>query len=80
MGGTAEVVKHDVQVVTQEGAAVGLQSNERKSEVICADYAVRSSVLSSIPGAKVIDPTSGSLLGSAISELGLVSDAILQKG
>ena len=79
VGGTAEVVKHDLEVVTQEGAALGLHLNERKSEVICEDYAVRSSVLSSIPGAQVIDPTSASLLGSPIGELGLVSDAILQK-
>ena len=63
IGGVTEDVKHDLEVVVREGAALCLLLNERKSEVICEDMAARDSILSSIPGAQVIDPASASLLG-----------------
>ena len=57
IGGAAEDIKHDLEIVVREGAALGLHLNERKSEVICKDLAARGSILPSIPGAQVIDPT-----------------------
>ena len=66
IGGTAEVVRHDLEVVNREGAKLGLQLNGQKSEVVAADSAARGAVQMSIPGAKEIDPTSATLLGSPI--------------
>ena len=77
--GVTEDVKHDLEVVVREGAALGLLLNERKSEVICKDTAARDSILSSIPGAQVIDPASASLLGSPIGDTDSTSDAIFRK-
>ena len=79
IGGAAEDIKHDLEIVVREGAALGLHMNERKSEVICKDPAARGSILPSIPGAQVIDPTSASLLGSPIGDTGSTSDAISRK-
>ena len=47
--------------------------------MICKDPAARGSILPSIPGAQVIDPTSASLLGSPIGDTGSTSDAISRK-
>ncbi len=77
--GAAEDVKHDLEVVVREGAALDLHLNERKSEVICVDPAARDSILHSIPGAQVIDPASASLLGSPIGVTSSTSDAISEK-
>ena len=79
IGGAAEDIKHDLEIVVREGAALGLHLNERKSEVICKDPAARGSILPSIPGVQVIDPTSASLLGSPIGDTGSTSDAISRK-
>ena len=45
IGGPAEDVKHDLEVIVCEGAALGLHLNERKSEVIAYDLAARDSIL-----------------------------------
>ena len=49
IGGPAEDIKHDLEVIVCEGAALGLHLNERKSEVIGDDLAARDSILLSIP-------------------------------
>ena len=79
VGGEAEVVKEDLEAVRQEGLELGLELNEGKSEVICADPVVRDSVLEVFQGANVIDPTCASLLGSPIGDEASVSDAISEK-
>ncbi len=79
IGGAAEDVKHDLEVVVREGAALGLHLNERKSEVISDDPYARDSILPSILGAQVIDPASASLLGSVICDTSSTSDAISGK-
>ena len=79
IGGTAEVVRHDLEVVNREGAKLGLQLNGQKSEVVAADSAARGAVQMSIPGAKEIDPTSATLLGSPIGDIDSISDAISRK-
>ena len=79
VGGEAEVVKEDLEAVRQEGLELGLELNEGKSEVICADPVVRDSVLEVFQGAYVIDPTCASLLGSPIGDEASVFDAISEK-
>ena len=79
IGGPAEDVKHDLEVIVCEGAALGLHLNERKSEVICDDLAARDSILLSIPEAQTIDPESACLLGSPIGDIRSISDAISGK-
>ena len=49
IGRTAEDIKHALEIVVREGAALGLHLNEQKSEVICEDPAPRGSILPSIP-------------------------------
>ena len=70
-------VKHDLEVIVCEGAALHL--NERKSKVIGDDLAARDSILLSIPEAQMIDPESAFLLGSPIGDTMSTSDAISGK-
>ncbi len=79
IGGAAEDVKHDLEVVVREGAALGLHLNERISEVICVNPAARDFILPSIPGAQLIDPPSASQLGSPIGDTNSTSDDISGK-
>ena len=76
IGGAAEDVKHDLEVIVCEGAALGLHLNEWKSEVIGGDPAARDSIL---PGAQVTDPASAFLLGALIGDMSSTSDAISGK-
>ena len=52
---------------------IGLHLNHRKSEVICGDSATREAILSALPGARVVDPMSATLLGSPIGDVGSIS-------
>ena len=76
IGGPAEDVKHDLEVIVREGAALGLHLNERKSEVIGDNLTARDSILLSIPEAQTTDPESAFLLGSPIGDTRSTSDAI----
>ena len=76
IGGAAEDVKRDLEVIVCEGAALGLHLNERKSEVIVDDPAARDSIL---PGAQVTDPAFAFLLGAPIGDTSSTSDAISGK-
>ena len=79
IGGPAEDVKHNLEVIVCEGAALGLHLNERKSEVIGDNLAARDSILLSIPEAQTTDPESAFLLGSPIGDTRSTSDAISGK-
>ena len=79
IGGPAEDVKHDLEVIVREGAALGLHLNERKSEVIGDNLTARDSILLSIPEAQTTDPESAFLLGSPIGDARSTSDAISGK-
>ena len=76
IGGAAEDVKRDLEVIVCKGAVQGLHLNERKSEVIADDPAARDSIL---PGAQVTDPASAFLLGAPIGDTSSTSDAISGK-
>ena len=50
-----------------------------KSEVICRDSATRDSILLALPGARVVDPMSATLLGSPIGDVSSVSRSLGDK-
>ena len=79
VGGSADSVKQDLEVIKEQGASLGLSLNESKSEVICDDPVVRDLVAARIPGAKVLEPSAASLLGAPIGNGESVSEAIQHK-
>ena len=51
LGGSRDDLMHDLEVVEQKGAEVGLRLNKGKSEIICASPDTSDSLLPSLPGA-----------------------------
>ena len=51
LGGSEEVLRHDLEVVEREGAELGLKLDHLKSEVICVVPDLRDTIMSSLPGA-----------------------------
>ena len=79
LGGDVLDVLHDLAVIEREAAELGLLLNHRKSEVICSDMSTKNSILSSFPGASVVEPSDACLLGSPIGDLDCVSSVIDEK-
>ena len=79
LGGSAEDICLDIQSVEQTGAEVGLKLNRSKSEIICNNPTTLDSILSSLPGACVVDPKKATLLGCPIGDLLSISNAIIKK-
>ena len=79
--GDLEDFLHDLEVVDREAAVSewGLRLNRSKSDVTCRDQPTRNSILSPIPGARVVDPQDACLLGSPIDDSGSVSDTFDEK-
>ena len=75
----AKVYIFIIIVIEREAAELGLLLNHRKSEVICSDMSTRNSILSSFPGASVVEPSEACLLGSPIGDLDCVSSVIDKK-
>ena len=50
LGGSMENLRHDLEVVEQEGARMGLQLSREKSEIICDDPDTVNSILQFLPG------------------------------
>ena len=79
LGGSEEVLRHDLEVVEREGAELGLKLNHLKSEVICVVSDLRDTILSSLPGARVVDPMNATLLGSPIGDVSSISTSLYGK-
>ena len=75
LGGNAEMLQHDLEVVEREGAEV----DHLKSEVICSVPDIRNSILSYLPGARVVDPGDATLLGSPIGDVTSISLSLSRK-
>ena len=75
LGGTEKEVRHDLEVIHNDGASLGLVLNEQKSEVICVDSAVRESFLHLL-NAQVVEPECADLLGSPIGDISSISKAL----
>ena len=76
LGGDVEMLQHDLELVEQEGAELGLRLNHLKSEVVCSIPDIRNSILSFLPGASVVDPSSATLLGSPIGDVHSISSSV----
>ena len=79
LGGCREEVLHDLELVEREGAELGLRLNHEKSEVISSDNEARAAVLSSLPGALVVDPGHAVFLGSPVGNLPTISSVLRGK-
>ena len=77
LGGCKEDILHDLEVVLHEGAELGLFLNYQNSEVICDDNDTRAVVLSSLQGAKVVDPINATVLGSSIGGVPSISISLV---
>ena len=78
LGGSEEDLRHDVEVVEHVGSSIGLMLNAGKTEIIGSPE-MANSILSSLPGAKVIDPSRATLLGSSIGDVTSITDLLSEK-
>ncbi len=65
LGGSCEDILHDLDVI-KDAEKLGLFLNNSKSEIICHDHSIRGTIITQIPGAKVVDPAHATLLGSPL--------------
>ena len=52
LGGTVDDLKHDLAIVEQEEAEIGLQLNREKSEIVCANPDTSNAIQPSLQGAR----------------------------
>ena len=78
LGGSEEDLRHDVEVVERVGSSIGLMLNAGKTEIIGSPE-MANGILSSLPGAKVIDPSRAPLLGSSIGDVTSITDLLSEK-
>ena len=81
LGGSVEDLQHDLEVVERLGAGIGLQLNRRKTEIVifCPSTDAMAALLSSLPGARVVEPMKATLLGSPIGDVSCISDTLSAK-
>ena len=66
LGGPVSDVKADIACLEAVAREINLFLNHDKSEIICVDELSRSSMLSSSPSLRVVDPAKATLLGTPI--------------
>ena len=79
VGGTLEDVQHDYALIECEAGELDLVLNHKKSEIITNDHSSRSSILSQMPDALVVEPQSATLLGSPLGNVESISLSICDK-
>ena len=79
LGDSVGPLQSDVAHIESLGPHLGLQLNSSKSEIISSDTSIISTLLSSLPGAKEVEPSAAFLLGSPIGDLTSVSVAVEEK-
>ena len=77
LGGSLEDIKADLAYIEDTAKDINLFLNCSKSEIICVDDSICSSMLSVTPSIQVIDPSDATLLGSPIGSTASI-DAVLQ--
>ena len=78
LGGSIEEILHDLEVI-ESFAEIGLILSNQKSEIICNDPVTRDTIITALPGARVIEPARATLLGSPNGDTGCISDALKDK-
>ena len=79
LGGSMETVLQDLALVEQLGSKLGLKLNCQKSELFCSNDDARAAILSSLHGAKVINLSDASLLGSPIGSVHSIDSSLREK-
>ena len=78
LGGSPDDISHDLKVI-ESFEEIGLFLNNNKSEIVCSDPVTRRFILITLPGARVVDPSEASLLGSPLGNVDSVSAALKVK-
>ncbi len=78
LGGSCEDILHDLDVI-KDAEKLGLFLNNSKSEIICHDHSIRGTIITQIPGAKVVNPAHATLLGSPLGGVESISAALDDK-
>ena len=78
IGGNPEDISDDLNV-NKEAEVLGLALSKNKSEIICKDTLVESTILWAIPGAQVIPPEKVTLLCSLLSDVASVDTMMKEK-
>ena len=79
LGGTPDEILSDLSHIEACSARLGLVLNHSKSEVICRDEEVKSSLLNIYPEMHYTDPKLAILLGSPIGDIEAIELAIASK-
>ena len=66
LGGSVSDVKADIANLEAAAREINLFLNHDKSEIICVDELSKSSMLSSSPSLRMVDPAEATLLGAPI--------------
>ena len=74
-----ETVLHDLALVEQLGSKLGRKLNCQKSKLFCSNDDARTAILSSLQGARVIDLSDASLLGSPIGSVRSIESSLREK-
>ncbi len=76
-GSCADILR-DLRVI-HDAEELGLVLNNGKSEIITSNHTTLGSILTCLPGARVVPPSSATLLGSPLGDVNSISTAIVQK-
>ena len=77
--GIMETFLHDLTLVEHLGSNLGFKLNYQKSELFCNNDDSRAAIVSSLQGAKVIDLSDASLLGSPIGSVQSIESSLREK-
>ena len=78
MAGFTEDILHDLEVI-KAAEELGLVLNNSKSEIICSDASGRGTIITALPGAKVVDPERACLLGSPLGDISSIDICLDEK-
>ena len=76
--GSMAEIGHDLEVI-ESLPEVELCLNTQKSDIICNNPVTREAINMMLPGARLIDPSSSCLLGSALGDVDCISGALREK-
>ena len=76
VGGNSDDILSDLSVVKQRAADLGLELNQNKAEMICSNSSARASILAAFPGARVVEPSEATLLGSPIGDTACITSIL----
>ena len=79
LGGSLQTVLHDLDLVKEKAAELGLELNLSKSELVCDDESTCEAFLSQAPGIRRVSCGKASLLGTPLGSVDSISGTIKEK-